>query len=140
MKDIRIFVVLASLLCELIVPLISCPCEKLNRLNRGERGQCMGGGERIMCSCTSGSVNGSESSSALKSSDIRMASSDTISSMLSTKLSRLTSTFLIKGLSWRDKRSACISSSISLQRPGVRLNVDTDGDVFLGTPRFLVQL
>jgi hypothetical protein len=62
-------------------------------LKRGDLGHDVGGGDRIICSCTSGNVNGSVSLSALKSCDIRMASSETISSALSIKLSRLAITF-----------------------------------------------
>lgn len=79
-----------SLLWELTVILFSC--EKLNKLNLGDRGQLVGGGDRIMCSWTSGKVRGS-SSSELKSCDIKLASSDTISSKLSTKLSLEAITF-----------------------------------------------
>lgn len=122
---------LTSLLCELTVMLFSCG--KLNKLKRGDLGHEVGGGDLIMCSCTSGNVNGS-SNSELKSCDIKLASSDTISSMLSTRLSRLAITFCMYGLSWRDTRSACISSSMFLQRPGVRLNVESAGDVTPGAP------
>lgn len=117
---------LTSLLCELTVILFSCG--KLNKLNRGDRGHEVGGGDRIICSCTSGNVNGS-SNSEVKSWDIRLASSDTISSILSTKLSRDAITFCMYGLSCLETRSACISSSIFRHRPGVKLNVEMAGDV-----------
>lgn len=113
-------------------------CGKLNKLNRGDLGHDVGGGDRIICACTSGSVNGSCSNSEVKSCDINVALSETISSILSTKLSLDAITFCINGLSCLDILNACISSSIFLHRPGVKLSVDMAGDV--GLPDIPIRL
>lgn len=95
-----------------------------------ERGQLVGGGDRIICSCTSGIVKGSPSQSGFNSSvAIRMASSETVSSSVSMRLSRLARTFCTKGLSCRDNRRACMSWSMSRQRPGVMVSIEAEGTV-----------